>query len=916
MDMQTRLYRVMLWLLPPEVRDRHGEQMAEVFAQSLRDARRRGGRRLAVRTACAELRDLVWFAWEERRGDARRQRLRRFDERQFAWPSESSISISIMPASPTSTPGSGRKPLMIGSLLQDIRYGFRMLLRAPGFSLVCVLTMALAIGANTAIFSAVNGVLLQPLRYHDPERLVVIGHRPDDGIGLNSTTPGNFYDWQRDATGFEAMAAWGGVERNLSNASSAERVPGVISAGSLFDVLGRRALIGRTFTADDDGPGKPPVIVLSHGLWQRLYGDDRTAIGKTLTLGATAYTVIGVMPPDFAFPGADAQFWTPATFDQALRGNRFEFFLLAAARLKPGVSAEQAQAQLDAVMDRIRLQFPRETQNARAGVMPMQALLVDGVRTRLFTLMGAVACVLLIACANLGNLLLARAASRRREIALRQALGARPARIFRQLLTESLILAILGGALGIALGAGLLTSLLALLPENLPRASEVRLDATVLAVTLLAALGSGVVFGIFPAIHLARRSSGEALREGTRGTSRGRRVHTGLVVAEVALAIVLLTGAGLLVRSFSKLVDVDPGFKAEKLLTFRVGLAFASYPKPEQRVAFFEELRRKLRALPGVDGVAMTTTLPVAGRGTGAWFNILDRPLPPNQTPPAEPYRIVSDDTLQVLGIPLVRGRYFTASDGRDGSRAVIISESVERRYWPGGDALGKRIYLGAPDSRVVDDAMIVGIVKDVKQQGLDESSPTAVYIPHPETTFVPTFSFALRSSIDPASLTSAARAAIREVDPSVPMFRVRTIDDVLSQSTQPARSSMVLLSGFAGVALLLAVLGVFSVLSYGVAQRAKEFGIRMSLGAGSREVVLLVLRQGLIPVAAGIALGLAGAFGLTRFMQTLLFGVTATDPLTFAAVGTGLAGVAAIACYLPARRATRVDPVVVLRND
>jgi putative ABC transport system permease protein len=904
-NIPTRLYRVMLWLLPPEVRERHGEQMAVVFAQALRDARRRGGRRLAARTASAELRDLVWFAWEERRGDARRQRVRRFDERQFAWPTHSP------------SPDTRRKSLMIGSLLQDVRYGVRMLLRTPGFSLVCVLTMALAIGANTAIFSAVNGVLLQPLRYHDPERLVVIGYRPDNGIGLNSTTPGNFYDWQRDATGFESMAAWASLERNLSNASSAERVPGVISAGSLFDVLGRRAMIGRTFTAEDDAPGKPLVVVLSHGLWQRLYGEDRAAIGKSLTLGAAAHTVIGVMPPDFAFPSADAQFWIPAAFNQEFRGNRFEFFLLAAARLKPGVSAEQAQAQLDTVMDRIRLQFPRETQSARAGVMPMQALLVDGVRTRLFTLMGAVACVLLIACANLGNLLLARAASRRREIALRQALGARPSRILRQLLTESLILAILGGVLGIALGAGLLTSLLALLPEDLPRASEVRLDATVLTFTLLAALGSGVVFGIFPAIHLAGRSSGEALREGTRGTSRGRRVHTGLVVAEVALAIVLLTGAGLLVRSFSKLVDVDPGFKAEKLLTFRVGLAFASYPKPEQRVAFFDELRRKLRALPGVEGVAMTTTLPVAGRGTGAWFNILDRPLPPNQTPPGEPYRVVSDDTLQVLGIPLLRGRYFMPTDGRDGSRAVIISESVERRYWPGGDAIGKMIYLGAPDSRVVDNATIVGIVKDVKQQGLDESTPTAVYIPHPETTFVPTFSFALRSSFDdPASLTAAARAAIREIDPSVPMFRVRTIDDVLSQSTQPARSSMVLLSGFAGVALLLAVLGVFSVLSYGVAQRAKEFGIRMSLGAGSREVVLLVLRQGLIPVAIGIALGLAGAFGLTRFMQTLLFGVTATDPLTFAAVGAGLAAVAAVACYLPARRATRVDPVVVLRND
>jgi putative ABC transport system permease protein len=445
----------------------------------------------------------------------------------------------------------------------------------------------------------------------------------------------------------------------------------------------------------------------------------------------------------------------------------------------------------------------------------------------------------------------------------------------------------------------------------------VRLDASVLAFTLFVALGSGVAFGIFPAMHLASRGSSEVLREGTRGTRRGRRVHTGLVIAEVALAIVLLTGAGLLVRSFAKLVDVDPGFKTEKLLTFRVGIAAQSYAKPEQRAAFFETARQKLRALPGVQGVAMTTALPVTGTGTGAWFNMLERPVPPNQTPPGVPYRVVSDDTLQVLGIPLLRGRHFTATDGRDGSRVVIISESVERRFWPGGDALGKSIYLGAPDNRVVDDAVIVGIAKDVKQRGLDESSPATVYIPHAEVPLIPVFSFALRSSIDdPASLTAAARAAIRAVDPSAPLFQVRTIDDVLSESTQPARSSMMLLSGFAAVALLLAVLGVFSVLSYGVAQRAKEFGIRMSLGAGSGQVVLLVLRQGLIPVAAGIALGLAGAFGLTRFMQSLLFGVTATDPLTFAAVGTGLAAVAAIASYLPARRATRVDPAVVLRNE
>jgi putative ABC transport system permease protein len=804
---------------------------------------------------------------------------------------------------------------MLASLTQDIRYAARMLRRTPGFTVVCIATMALATGANTAIFSVLNGVMLKALPFPDPQRIVVLGHHTNGGDSVDSTTPGNLYDFMARADAFESIAGFSPTERIITWNGNAERIRGGLSVGSIFEVLGRQAAAGRTFSAAEDTPGAQPVMVLSAGLATRLFGGGN-AIGQALAVNGVPHTVIGIMPADFAFFDYDYEYWIPARFDVAFRSNRDQYFLAGLARLKPGVAETQAKAQLNTVMDAIRQQYPQFTQNATAAVAPMKDVLLDGVETRLLVLMGAVLFVLVIACANLGNLLLARAATRRREVAVRQALGARPGRLMRQLLTESVLLGILGGVAGLALGAALLRLLLAMLPENLPRLKGVELDAPVLLFTAGISLVAGVLFGLLPAVQLASRAPMDAVREGTRGSARSVRVRTALVISELALALMLLVGAGLLARSFGRLIDVPPGFRAERLLTFTASLPPAKYSTPAERSTFFEQAAERLEGLPGVISVTLTTTLPVAGRGNGAWFNMLDRPVPANETPPGVPNRTVRANYFQAIGIPVRKGRYFTKDDRLDGTRAVIISESVARRFWPNEDPIGRRIYMGAPDNRVVPDSEIVGVVADVKQTGLDEARPEAVYVPHGLVPSITSFTFAIRTSTDPTSLAPAARSVIQQMDPGVPLVRMQTMEAILARATAPARSSMVLVGSFAGIALALAIVGVFGVLSYTVTQRATEIGIRMALGASAGSVKLMVLRQGMVAVLAGVAVGFAGAVLLTRLMATLLFGVTPTDPATFAAVSFLLTGIAAGASYIPARRATRVDPVGVLRQQ
>jgi putative ABC transport system permease protein len=882
-----RLHRALLYLLPPEIRSRHGDEMALVFDELLRDAASKG-RLPALRVAIRELTALLRFCWRERRAAA--------DE-----------ALAV-------TPPEGSRP-MLGPLRQDLRYAARLLRRSPAFTSIALLTMALAVGANAAVFSVVNAVLLRALPFTDPDAIVVLGHRTNGGDSLDSTTPGNLHDWMQGATAFSAMAGFAATERIVMANGNAERIRGGISVGSIFAVLGREAAQGRTLTARDDDPAADPVVVLSARLARRLFG-EASAVGQPLLINSLAHTVVGVMPDDFAFFDYDDEYWIPARFDAAFRVNRDQYFLLGVARLRPGTSITQAHAQLNTVMDAIRAAYPQFTQNATAVVLPMKEVLLDGVGTRLLVLMAAVGFVLLIACGNLANLLLARATARRREMAVRHALGADRNRLLRQMVAESLLLACAGGLAGLATGAALVRILVEYLPDTLPRRSGIGLDSAVVLFTFAVSLLAGLLFGAFPALQVTGRRALSALREGTRSSPQVGVVRRGLVVSQVALAVVLLVGAGLLLRSFTRLTDVPPGFRTDRLLTFSASVPVATYRTAAERSAFFERAATELETLPGVESVTLTTTLPVAGRGNGAWFNIIERPWPASETPPGVPNRVVRANYFESLGIPLRRGRTFTAADGLHGAHAVVVSESVARRFFRDSDAIGHHIYMGTADNRVVPESEIVGIVADVKQTGLDEERPEAVYVPHALVPIISNFTFAIRTTVDPATVSSAARGVMRRLDPGVPLIRVQTMDQIIGRTAAPARSSMVLVSLFAGVALILALIGVFGVLSYMVGQRTTELGIRMALGATASQVQWALFRQGLLPVAVGVAIGLTGAVVLARFMQTLLYSVSATDLTTFGAVVALLAATGAAAAYLPTRRATRLEPMQALRAE
>lgn len=798
---------------------------------------------------------------------------------------------------------------------QDVRYALRLLRRAPGFTTVATLTLALGIGSNAAIFSVINGVLLRPLPYPDTDRLVVVQQSiPDNVSAGDSTSPGNLYDWIERQRSFDALAGWDTTVLSKTAPGEAERLQGTIAVGGLFDVLRTPAARGRTLTADDDRPGATAVIVIGDGLARRLFGDLDRALGGTITFDGQVYCVVGIMAPEFRFPDRDTEFWVPAQFDPEMRASRTQYFLFGLGRLRADRTIQQARQDMAAVSADIRRMFPTVS-DPDARVTPLKAFVVSSVESRLLTLMGAVAFVLLIGCANLANLLLARAAGRQREIAVRQALGARTRRIVRQLLTESVLLGLLGGVAGLAVGWLSLELLVAQLPPDLPRLDEIALDWTVMTVIAALSLLAGAVFGLFPAWQLSTGRPAIGLREGERGSTGSAWIRGGLVVAEVALAVVLLVGAGLLIRSFLLLQRVDPGFDPERVLTFRVQVP--DRYRPAERVAFFEQGAAELGAIPGVRSAAAINMLPVAGRGIGAWLNVVGRPPADGSNPNAVPYRVVTPGYFETAGLRLIRGRLLSDSDSRDRSPAVVIDEALARRQWPGQDPIGREIILGAlPDNALIPRSPIVGVVSDVKQLGLDSDPPGMVYVPHRLMPFWPTFAFMLRTSVEPASVMPAARARIRALDPTLPISAVRTAEEVIAQSMVPARSSMVLLACFAGLALAMAAVGVYGVLSNAVSRRQREMGIRLALGAEPRQLRGLMLGEGLRQASIGVAIGLAGAVVLTRLMQALLFEVTPTDPLTFAGVAVLLLTVAALACYIPARRATKVDPVAIMRAE
>ena len=805
------------------------------------------------------------------------------------------------------------------TLLQDLRYGLRVLWKTPGFTAVAVLALALGIGANTAIFSVVNGVLLRPLPFAEPERLVmvwmdnrVLGLRED----LNSYP--NYVAWRDESQAFEHLAAFTSTSPTLtSERGEPERLQGVSATANFFGVLRAQPALGRLFTAEEEAEGKDAVVVIGHGLWRRRFGGQPGIVGQQITLNGRGRTVVGVMPQGFRFPG-EAEVWVPLAPTASMRAQRQSFWLSMVGRLRPGATVERAQAELSAVAARMEKEFPDSNQGFGAYVVSLHQQVVGRVSTALWVLLGAVGFVLLIACANVANLLLARAAAREREIAIRRALGAGRARLVRQFLTESVLLSLVGGGVGLLLAFWGVDALIALGPSDLPRLDQVGMDGRVLLWTVGISVATGLLFGLAPALQASQADLNESLKEGGRGGgegARGRRVRNALVVAEVALALVLLAGAGLMIKSFLRLQEVNLGFNPERVLSMRVQLSGTNYRESARAVAFYEQLIERIEATPGVQAAAAIGTVFLSSTPNSAWFSVEGRPAPPPNERIEVPIDPVTPNYFQAMGVPLLKGRAFDARDREGAPEVAIVNETFARRFFPGEEVLGKRFKFGPPESE--DPWMtIVGVVGDTRRTGFDTAVRPETYLPHAQSPSRGMMLVVRSTAADPSALANAVRGAVASLDREVPVFQVRTMDELLSGLMAQRRLNMLLLAIFAGVALLLAAVGIFGVMNYAVSQRTHEIGLRMALGAQARDILKMVVGQGMALVLAGLVLGLAGALALTRLMSSMLYGVSATDPATYAGIAVLLMAVAFLACYLPARRATKVDPMVALRYE
>jgi len=808
------------------------------------------------------------------------------------------------------------------TLIKDIRYGIRGLRKRPGFTFVAVLTLALGIGANTAIFSVVNAVLLKPLAFKDPDRLVIVWEDAAfAGFPRNTPAPANYYDWKSQNRSFEDMAATASASFNLTGDGDPERVAAHRVSANFFPLLGVQPLLGRPFLQEEDRDGGNKVALLSYQLWQTRYGGAADVVNRNIQMNGEKYTVVGVMPAGFQFLDKEVRLWVPMALEQEQQVNRGAHYLNVVARLKPDVSVTQAQADMSALMTNMAHDHPNEMFDGKLGavVLSLREQLVGDSRRPLLVLLVAVAFVLLIACANVAGLLLARAVSRRREIALRVALGASRSRVVRQLLTESLLLATAGGVLGAVLAWWSFGFLQKLVPEALTISTNLHLDLKVLLFAFLISLTTGVVFGLVPALQSAKVDLNETLKQSSSRTTSTGRLRSSMIVFEVALSIVLLVGAGLLIQTLFHLFNQYSEMQPDRLLTMRTVLPRdTKYKEPAKRTAFYQQVLERVEHLPGVVSAGYSTSVPLGWKGgtSGFYPEGVKDPVP-GMTYDAN-HRQVSSDYLQAMKIPLRQGRYLTRQDNEQSLPVVVVNETMARQYWPGQSAVGRRFKLGDPNEDLPW-VEIVGVVGDVRQMGLDEAVKAEMYLPYQQVEQQPWFiprDLAIRTSGETSSLVGAVRQVIREIDPDQPISNVATMSDLLGEEAGQRRVGMIMLAAFSVLALLLASIGIYGVLAYFVTQHTNEIGVRLALGATPRNILLMIVKRGMGLTLLGISIGLAASFALTRLMTSLLFEVKAVDPLTFLFVPLLLAVAALLACSIPARRAMKVDPLVALRYE